>query len=213
MLRQVMAGIGLCVLACGLVPLLALGAATPKQGMVVTKDIPPHTFIGEIDETTEPGHVNVNSPSLGKISLDQRNVERVTYFNTPAEEFKARSSALDRKDVAARLELANFAIANNLYPQARELLVATLVIEPGNHTAADLLRKVDEQIKASRPPETQPAAPAVQETPARPGLVRAKRVLTPDEINFIRQSEWTDNDQDVRVQVGHEALKAQLTWG
>jgi hypothetical protein len=206
---------GLTMLACGLIPLLALGAATPKQGMVVTKDTPPHTFIGDIDDTTDPTHVNINSPSLGKISLDKRNIERVTFFNTPAEEFNARLTALDRKDAASRIELANFAISNKMYPQARELLVATLAIDPANRNAADLLRKVDDQIKASKPPETQPAvAPASGNAPpARPGLVRARRTLTPDEINVIRQNEWADTDQNITVKVGREALKGALDSG
>jgi len=205
-----MARVGLSVLAGGLVPLLASAAGTGKQGMVLTKDH--HTFIGEIDETTEPGHVDVNSTSQGKISLDSRNVEKVTYFNTPAEEFNGRLSALDRKDVAARLDLANFAIAHNMYPQARELLVAALALEPGNRNATDLLHKVDEQIKASQP-ETKPVAPAPDLPPVRPGLVRARRTLTPDEINFIRQTEWTENDQDIKVQVAAEARKGAIDLG
>ena len=214
MLRRATARVGLFLLTCGLTPLLALGAATPRQGMVVTKDH--HTFIGETDETTEPGHVVINSPTLGKISLDMRNVEKVTYFNTPAEEFTGRLTALDRKDVAARLALANFAMTNKMYPQARELLVATLVIEPANPNAADMLRQVDEQIKASHPPETQPAVapPAGGNAPAAlPGQVRARRTLTPDEINFIRQNEWTLDDKTIRVQVAPEARKAAIDLG
>jgi hypothetical protein len=214
MLRRVLARVGLFGLAWGLVPLLA-STGSAKQGMVVTRDSPAHTFIGDIDETTEPGHIDINSPG-GKISLDRRNVEKVLYFNTPAEEFTGRLSAMKRDDVAGRLDLANFAIANKMYPQARELLVSTLVIEPANPNAANLLRQVDEQIKASRPPETQQAvAPADPGNgpPAQPGLVRARRTLTPDEINFIRQSEWTENDQNIRVQVAPAARKGALDLG
>jgi hypothetical protein len=201
------------MLACGLIPLLALGAATPKQGMVVTKD-PPRTFIGEIDETTDPGHVDINSPSLGKISIDSRNVEKVTYFNTPAEEFAGRMSALGRTDVPARIDLANFAVKNNMYGPARQLLVEALAIEPGNRSATDLLHKVDEQIKASQP-ETKPvAAPPQGNAPAaRPGLVRARRTLTPDEINFIRQNEWSDDDQNMIVKVAPAALNGAISSG
>ena len=73
---------------------------------------------------------------------------------------------------------------------------------------------MDEQIKASRPPETQAvAAPQNDGPPARPGLVRAKRPLTPDEINFIRQTEWTENDQNVRVQVTQDARKGAIDLG
>lgn len=214
MLRRAMAGIGFSVLAFGLIPLLAWAAGAAKPGMVVTKDNPPHTWIGDVDETTAPGKVEINS-AQGKVLLDSRNVEKITYFNSPAEEFAGRVSALDRKDVAARVELAKFAVANNMYPEARQLLVAALVIEPANSAAADLLRQVDEKIKAAHPPETAPVAPPVDANapPAKPGSVRARRTLTPDEINFIRQNEWTEADTDLRVQVAPEGLRGALALG
>jgi hypothetical protein len=211
MLRRVLTGVGVFVLACGLISLPASG----KQGMVVTKGNPPQTFIGEIDETTSPGKVLIASATQGKIEVYRQNVDRVTYFNTPADEFAGRLSALDRKDVSARIELANFAFTNKMYPQARELLVTALVIEPSNANAAELLRQVDEQIKGARPPETQAVAPAaeVNQPPARSGQARARRTLTPDEINFIRQTEWTENDQNIRVQVTPEARRGAISLG
>ena len=203
------ARIAASLLVGGLFVVVLASFAHAKQGMVVTRDH--HTFLGDIDETKTPGKVQIDSPAVGKISMDARNIEQIIYFNSPAEEFKARVSVLGPRDAAGRVDLANFAIQNNMLPQARELLVSALQIEPANRTAADQLKRVDEQLKAAHPVETQPAQTQVTTT-VRPGLLRAKRMLTPEEINELRQMDWQgpEKDPNVRVQITPEVRKAAI---
>ena len=152
-----------------LLPLLAAGAASAKQGMVTTKDHPPHSYIGDVSETTTPGKVDVNTADLGKVTIDARQVEKVTFFNTPKEELDARWLALERRDVKGRVALAQFAYDNKMYDQAHDVVASALQIEPTNRQALDLQKQVNEQLLLAHPPPPPPPAAAQAEAAGPPG--------------------------------------------
>jgi hypothetical protein len=117
-------------------------------------------------------------------------------------------SKLDRRDVAARVNLARLAIQHQAWDTAREVLDQAQAIEPNNPEVLDLVAQVNQHAPPPNPnpppqPEHQPATkPAVEH-----GL--PKRQVTNDEINHIRQLEWQPG-QPVRVQVDADARRKFL---
>ena len=108
---------------------------------------------------------------------------------------------------------------------ARTALEQARTIDPANLTVQDMLMRVDVQLRQRRAatapaaPATNPAAAAGAATPpvavaggGDPTSVPpdstppAKRMVTPDEINQIRQTEWREG-QPVRVRIDQETLK------
>jgi hypothetical protein len=209
MLRGATARIGLFLLACGAMPLLVWAAGNTKPGMVVTRDNPPRAFVGEVDNS-DPAHVQIDT-AAGRLSIDRRNVMEVKFFNSPTEEFNSRLAVLDPKDVEGHVDLASFAAQHEMYPQARQLLVSALAVAPGNRKATDLLQDVDARIKAAAQAQTKPA----DQTNAQSGPMRAQRTLTPEEINAIRQLEWSgpEKEPNIRVQLTPDLRKRAIDAG
>ena len=143
----------LSAIAASGILLLSSTWAAAESGMVTTKDN--HVFIGDIDTKTEAGHTQITSPQ-GVVSIDSRNVSKVTFFTNPNDEFAARWAHTDRKDVASWKALAQFAADHQMYDEARHALLRVIEIDPSNRQAADMLHVMDQKVAAANPPPRPP---------------------------------------------------------
>lgn len=187
--------------------LLVCSSLSAKPGLVTAGG---QTFEGDIDEVSKPGSVIITTKEGAKVTIDRRSVDKVQFFDTPQQEFEARLGALDKKDVAGRITLAQSAIAAKHYDMAREALASAKAIEPNNAQVAALIEQVNKESPVAPPPTTR-AGEAGHGPTTRPGF--AKRQVTPEEINQIRQMEWRPNDFTVKVRVPPDVRKQFIDTG
>ena len=189
---------------------LVAGFARPadaKPGMVKAKT--GQTFQGDVDETSKPGRVIIKLANGQPVEINRGNVESVTIFNTPREEFDARLANLGKQDVAGRVALARWALTVKEPDLAAQAADSVRQIDPKNQD----LMALDRQIAALRPaPASQPATQPATGPAAKPLAGPAKRVLTPDEVQLVRLREmWPD--EQVKVKAPNSLKKDALAAG
>ena len=154
-------------------------------------------------------------------------VEPVPPDNTPApaptpapgsieEDLRNRLASLPRNDVANRIKLARAALQRREYGVARDALDQATQIDPRNQEAQDLLRTVDAQRRMDQRnpnPGANPRNPADDRAPGErdpggaPGAAQGGGTgpsippLNADDVNRIRQREWTRNDRMVKIRL------------
>lgn len=217
-------GLAAAVLAGGLAcPLLLAGPGkvVTRQGQTFEGEV--------TDNRARGGDVEVVDANGRKITLKRGNVASVEANETPpadgdapiaadappgagaapapgpAEaELRNRLSSLARNDVNGRLRLARNAFNRREYAVATEALEQALQLDPRNEEARALLDTVDAQRRLDQRPRPEPAprerpAAGANGADGRGGGSGAMPPLHPDDINRIRQREWTRNDRNVRV--------------
>jgi hypothetical protein len=201
-------------LACVLV---LASVSLARQGVVITQD--GQRFPGDVSEQATSVRI-LQRDAKGneqRVDISKANVKDIVYADQVAEQVRQQRQRLDRRDVQGRIGIAQFAMQNNAYESARDVLEEAQQIEPNNQQVKDLLKTVNAQIRMQRgeTPQTQPTGAASQPTtematgatgatattrPAMVGPQRAVRMVTAEEINRIRQIEW-DRKEPVRVRV------------
>ena len=147
-------------------------------------------------EGADPAAPDTPPPAPGSVEEDLRN----------------RLASLPRNDVANRIKLARAALQRREYGVARDALNQATQIDPRNQEAQDLLRTVDAQRRMDQRnpnpgahPRTGPGErdPADRGPGAGPGGGAGPSIppLNPDDVNRIRQREWTRNDRMVKVRL------------
>ena len=146
------------------------------------------------------------------------------------EVFQKRLAALGPRDVVGRITLARWAFERKEYDLAKQAASDAIQIDPRNQEARDLLLTIDAQrkLQSRTPPQGQgqpgnrPAAPggvAVAPEGAQgqghPDQGHAAggampRPRTADEVNLIRQREWSRNDRNVKVRFQNDVKKRYL---
>jgi hypothetical protein len=199
-----------------------------RQGVVITQD--GKRYPGDIVE--RGGTIDiVQADPKGRggkstVSVQKPNVKDIIYADQVAEQVRKELARVDRRDVRRRIELAQFAMQSNAYDVARDVLEEAQAIEPDNRQVKTLLETVNAEIRMNRGekpmtapsaavPATQPATPTAEASgpSTRPTQsVMAKRLVTPDEINHIRQVEW-DRKEQVRVKVDNDARQRFVAGG
>jgi hypothetical protein len=208
MLRKWMLG-GLC-------GLLLASVCTAQPGIVKTRD--GQTFEGEIFESGD--QVVVEHKGI-RVVIDRNDVRSISYATSVEQEYQHRLAKLGAYDVRGRIELSQWVFQNKAYALALEVLNEAQKIQPRNEEVQEMLRTVDRQIyldqrQARKHSPVQLAAndrdprDATTAPTSRPAPSRATRVVTPDEINFIRQSEWHGLDQPVRVTLKNDVRRTFL---
>jgi hypothetical protein len=188
----------------GLCGLLVASASYAKLGVVKTRD--GQTFEGEITES--PDQVIIERKGI-RTTLERESIRTISYSESIEQEYQKRLAKLSAYDVRGRIELAQWVFQNKAYALALDVLTETQKLQPRNQEVADMIRTVDRQMyldqrEARKHTPVQLVAndrdPRTTTAPtSRPAPQRATRVVTPDEINLIRQEEWHGPDQPVRV--------------
>ncbi|MDB5296085.1 MAG: hypothetical protein JWO31_2068 [Phycisphaerales bacterium] len=194
---------------------LLAGLARPaaaKPGMVKAKT--GQVFQGDVDEAAKPGFVIIKQPT-GPVTINQANVDTITYFDTPKAEFDARMNNLGRQDVPGRVALARWALSQKELDLAGQAVASAKQIDPANAEVTALEKQVaaaQQAVAATRPaPSTVPATAAAGDPP-RPPVLAAKRQVTPDEIQLVRQRELKANEK-IRMLVPPDLKKKIVEAG
>ena len=225
--------LGVCAALLGSVVLLSGPAARAKQGTVKLTD--GRTLEGDITETGDKIIVKMKG---GQATLNRQAVapNGITYGDNPAAEFDQRMGELAPTDAAGRVKLAHWAFDHKLYDQALQAVDSALEIDRRNQEARDLRVTIEQQVQMQRkvgsanggggdtgaatttpPPAT--ARPAGARAPATtaPAATRPdtgggppRRMVTPAEVNRIRQVEWRDGENNVRVKIDANIRKRFL---
>lgn len=213
--------------AAALVGGLSCSLLLAKPGRVVTKQ--GQSFAGEVqDRRKEQGVVVVTTADRQKIEVKTSNVDRVEYVEDvppdatapgpdaavppgpgPALEpgsmeadLRGRLASLPKNDVNNRIKLARAALERREYGVARDCLDQALQIDPRNQEAKDMLTTVEAQQRLDRRAQN-PDAPRTPPGNRPPGAngpsPDVMPPLSPDDINRIRQREWTRNDKGVKI--------------
>ena len=178
-----------------------------RPGVVKTRD--GQSFQGDITE--EQDQLVVDHKGI-RTNVPRDSVQSVSYSDSIEEAYRQKHRKLNPYDVAGRIELAHWLFDNKAYDLALDVLEEARTIQPRNFDVIELIHTVDRQMQLegkqerlklaqSRPvevaaadnaPRTGAAGPTTQRRPASTG---AGRLLTPEEINQVRQSEWQAGQQ------------------
>ncbi len=211
MLRRWMVS-GLCVGLLASALLAKPGVVTDRHGQ---------TFKGDVTEDDK--YVYIQGAG-GQIRLDKRNAT-ITYADTIDTQYKARYAKLAPNDVQGRIDLAQWANANQRADIAVAVLREARKIDPMNKDAARALDAAEQQLdmdQAGVPKAHAPAvvttapsgtAPTTQTTAAAPEIPKVRRLLTMDEINIIRQKEMQQDDPKIRVRLENGVVRRYLATG
>lgn len=200
MLRSWMLG-GLCAL-------LLASTVCAERGVVKTEN--GQVFEGDI---TESGDQVIVVTGGIRSTIARNDIRSLTYASSIGQEYRRRLAQLSPYDVRGRLELAKWLFANRAYSLAEDVLTEARNLQPRNRDVLEMAVTVERQVEmeqdeAKRHAPVQLAdaasgaaaasgatsAPTTEPAPA----ARATRVVTPAEINLIRQDEW-QLGQPVRV--------------
>jgi hypothetical protein len=121
-------------------------------------------------------------------------------------DLRNRLASYPKNDVNDRIKLARDALQRHEYGVARDSLDQVLQVDPRNQQAKDLMTTVDAQQRLDQraqnpdaphtPPGNRPPGAAAAGSGPSPDVMPP---LSPDDINRIRQREWTRNDKGVKV--------------
>lgn len=188
----------------GVVGLLLASTLSARPGIVKTRD--GQTVTGEVTEL--PDEIIVDVRGIHS-TIDRNEVRSITYSDTIEQECRKRLARLTAYDVAGRVELAQWLFENKAYAMARAVLDDAAAIAPRNQAVIDMTRTVDRQILLQQSEERKHApvqlaaagdVPPAGAMPAAAGTAGAVvgRLVTPEEINQMKQAEWQEGQQ-VRV--------------
>ncbi|MBA3273205.1 MAG: hypothetical protein H0T11_04950 [Chthoniobacterales bacterium] len=193
-----------------------------REGAVKLND--GRTLAGDVEEAN--GNVNVTIHGI-KTVLSRADVKSIDYDVDAETEFKDRLAKLEGDDATGRIELARWAFEKEEYTLAKTAVDEALKIDPNNADAVTMRATVQSQMRlkklkagattragesatrSSTTPSTQPATAADATQPAT--TTAARPVLTPDDINTIRQAELQADDVQVRLQFANDVKKRFAT--
>jgi hypothetical protein len=161
---------------------LCLGAplALAKPGTVKLKD--GRTINGDITETDQEVRV---ATKAGSIVFRRDDLTDVSYSNLK-EQYQTRLAAMINPTPKGHFDLARWLFENKEYELARTELDKALLLDP-NYADAVVLRQTVEQTMIWNRKGPATAAAVQRKSPAtRPA---ERRMLSPDEVNLLRQAE------------------------
>jgi hypothetical protein len=182
----------------GIGGLLIASTLWARPGTVKTQD--GQTFVGDVVDQGD--QIIVDQKGI-HTSIARDNLRSITYSETLEQEYHRRLNKLTQYDVPGRVDIAQWLFENKSYALALDVLDGAKKIQPHNLEVADMIRTVNRQMmlddsEARKHAPVQLAAAdnnprTGAPSPAPPGA--GGRLLNPDEINFIRQSEWLEGQK------------------
>ncbi|HUB24647.1 MAG TPA: hypothetical protein VL992_04385 [Tepidisphaeraceae bacterium] len=202
-------------LGASILIILICGNLWAKQGVIHLKDGSPDISGDITDDPSNPDSVSVNIGGI-ETSIPRSNISSIDYAADLDAEFKARMSKLDPKDIAGRLQVAQWASDNNRYDLARQAVLGALAIDPNDAQSLQMLKTITSEMAltqgtAPAPAPANPGANGVTPVqPVRPIQPVAKNYLSDADINIIRQLEMKPTDYDIRVQFKNDVRNRYL---
>jgi hypothetical protein len=196
----------------GVVGLLLTSTLWGRPGIVKTRD--GQTVTGDVTEL--PDQIIIEIRGI-RSTIDRANIRSIAYSDTIEQECRKRLAKLTAYDVAGRVELAQWLFENKAYEMARGVLSDAAQIQPKNPDVIDMARTVERQLLLEASEDRRhapvqlaavgdtPPAGAVPAAPADPHAGTG-RLLTPEEVNQVKQAEWQEGQQ-VRVTFKGDVLR------
>jgi len=194
-----------CVLAVGVIMIFAplLGA---RPGVVRTLD--GHKIEGDITENEDA--VTVSQRGIQTV-VQRSNVASIEYTLSVQDEFNQRLKKLGKNDAQGRVDLARWAFERREYRLARQAIREALEIDPNSRAATDLdeLVSAQQMLEANSRHAGPPSTAATRAVDAK--VAQERRLLTPDEINRIRQCELKSTDVHTRIRLENNVARRFAT--
>lgn len=189
--------------------LVASSDAAARSGQV--KDKKGNVYIGQVDETSVPGKVLIISDKGAKTQISTQFVDSTKYFDTAQEEFDARLAAIPKNDLPGRVALARWALAKKETDLAARAVAEAKALDSANAEVIAL----DKQVAALKPATPAPATGPATQSATAPVVSHgpAKRMLTADEVQLVRQRETKPGDKTLKYQVSAELRKKAVDAG
>jgi hypothetical protein len=195
--------------------LLLASVLLARPGTVKTRN--GQTFVGDV---TEQGDLIVVDQKGIHMSIARDTLRSIVYSDSIEQEYRKRLSKLTQYDVPGRLELAQWLFERKSYDLAQDVLREAGHIQPHNEEVLRLKRTVDrqadlDQSEARRHAPIQLAAAGNAPIGAAPATAPAAsngptRLVTPEEMNLIAQSEW-QQDQLVHPTFRNDVRRKYIT--
>ena len=198
---------------------LAASFAFARPGTVTSKT--GQVYEGDVTEKPD-GSITVVTRSKIPVTFQADQVEKITYAEDMAAQYKQKVAALPPNATAQdHLQLARWLFENRAYDFARQQIDQAQVKDPNNADAALMRRMVDQAVTWEKRP---PAAPAVDGRPPAPApapqpapvgapprtpaaAAAERRLLTPEQINIIKQQELQKTDTQVRIRLENNVAR------
>lgn len=196
-----------CLLVLALV-CLCFSVLLAKPGTVKTRD--GHIYTGEIREKPEAVDVTTNGIT---VTVGRENVASIDYASgTIEQEYQTRLTALGKNATAKdHLTLARWLMDNGAYVLAREEVDAALKIEPQNADAIALGRTIDAQLRMGSG-SSNPGTGGGGDTSKPVATPVTKSLLTPEQINIMRQMELRDSDGQINARFDNNVQQKYLDY-
>ncbi len=186
-----------------------------RPGVVKTKD--GRTIEGDIIESVDkPDQITVSAHGA-QLSIERSNIASLDYTGNVEDEYKRRLAKLGANATAAdHLTLASWLFNQKAYDQARIEATAAKKINPQDPNADALIVTINRQQLLDRTQATGTGAtgtgtttvgPVV--TPPKPG---ARHLLTPEQIQTIKQGEMKTDDVGLKPQFTNKVITRYIDF-
>ena len=189
-----------CVIG-GLAVLLVATALWARNGVVKTRD--GQTFAGDVSDDED--RIVVERKGI-KVTIERQRIESISFADSIEESYRRKLARLTRYDVPGRVELAKWLFENKAYDLAADVLDDAREIQPHNPDVLLMIQTVNRQAELERResklrgPNGEPIELAAADNDPRAGGPTTRRaprgrVLSPEEIQVVRQSEWQEGEK------------------
>jgi hypothetical protein len=164
-----------------------------RDGVIQTND--GQRISGDITDDPNSDSVSVSVRGI-QLSLRRGDVFSIQYSDDLEKQFSQRLSQLAPTDIRRRLELARWALDQNLFDDARQAALSALKVSPENTDVILMLRTIDAQQKLqNKSTDATPAtAPSTQTIGLPPAGNDPMPFLSTDDVNALRQAELRGDD-------------------
>ena len=202
----------------GILVCLSTSVLLAKPGIVKTHD--GRTLEGDVTERADGVIVSIRGISS---TIARDNIESVTYTGTIEEQYKKKLEALPATPTAKdHIDIARWLFDSKSYELARKEADAALRLDANSAEANTLYSTIQSQLrleanKSTTGTGTTPAGPTpvvpkpatvLGEGPAHTAAMH--KFLSPDEINQVRQAEWSKDDNSVKISLTPETKRKYI---
>lgn len=173
-----------------------------RPGTVKTRD--GQVFVGDVTEHADQVTIQVKGIET---SVPRDNLRSISYADSIEQEYRKRLARLTAYDVPGRIELAQWLFENHAYDFAQDVLQEARQLQPRNQEVVQMIRTVARQaeLAQSEARKHEPVQLAAADNNLQvggggggaPSRTAGGRMLTPEEINLVKQSEWQEG-QSIR---------------
>ena len=210
-----------CWIVCvGLMTFWSASMLLAKPGIVKTRD--GRTLEGDVTEKTDVVIVTIRGIPT---SIARENLESMQYVGTIDEQYKRKLAELPKIPTSRdHLDLARWLFDSKAYELARTEADAALQLDANNAEAQTLSTTIQGQLRLDRAKTTgaTPVSPVKPATPGQPVITTPgdastshtasmHKYLSLDEINLLKQAEWSETDTGVKTALSPEARKKYVT--